>query len=397
MAKRLAIPSKEVKLSVVNRLGSVDLSRVQRLNVDANVSSTDVDELGNNLHAGTVNDIPEITVTFSGFDVGIRIFAALTGTDPDAYPGAGVDIANLGEIDAIFYIKSATATDYVKSGHGKKLQIRDFTFNYSIDGESTEEYVAIGSQRRWFKNDIVVDTFESGTTSFTLSETPIQLKNGDYLLSVILDGDYLTEVSAGPSTGEYSVSGTTLTTGDSRVSQAVAVYHANPAGDNWSYISDSVQAVAVRGQDVDILIGANDILRVQSVSINGNLKPEAVKELGNRSIVGYQSQVPTVEGQITVLDTDTELIELLTTGSIDGGDTEFEIGKGCAISGVSLEIKLIDPCDVEAPYTVLKTIYIPNISVQGDSFVANVNSNITQTFNYKSNDAQCIIYSGARA
>jgi len=80
-------------------------------------------------------------------------------------------------------------------------------------GESTEDYTLIGSESRWFKNDVIVDRFTSGTTSFTLSQTPIVLSNGNYGLSVILDGDYLTEVSTAPTTGEYRIVGTTLTTG----------------------------------------------------------------------------------------------------------------------------------------------------------------------------------------
>jgi hypothetical protein len=121
--------------------------------------------------------------------------------------------------------------DYVKTAHARRLQVRDFTFNYSVDGESTEEYTAVGSEKRWFKNNVVVDVFDSGTTSFALSETPVTLKNGNELLTVILDGDYLTEVAAGPATGEYSVSGTTLTTFDERTAEVVAVYQVALAGE----------------------------------------------------------------------------------------------------------------------------------------------------------------------
>jgi len=398
MAKRLSIPSKELALKLVGPVGSFLASRVQRLNIDTTIPSTDIDEHGNNLHAGVVFDNPEITLSFSAFDVGVKLFSVLTGTDATAYPAAGVDIGNLGEIDAVLLVKDATVAEYAKMGHSKRMQIREFSFNYSVDGESTEDYTAIGSEKRWFKNEVIVDLFTTGTTSFTLSETPIQLKNGDNLLSVILDGEYLTEVASAPATGEYSVSGTTLTTGDTRTAQVIALYHANPGTATvWSYVSDPQSAIAVRGRDVNVLIGANDITRIQSVTINGNLRPEAVRELGNRHVVGYTRQVPTVEGTITVLDTDTELIGLLTTGDIATTDTEFEVLGSCAVSGVALEIQLVDPCDDTTPYTVLKTVYIPEITIVGDSFTSNVNGNATQTFNFKSADAQCIVYSGARA
>jgi len=46
MAKRAAIPFKEVKPVVVGPGGAYDVARVQRLDVPVSLPSTDVDELG---------------------------------------------------------------------------------------------------------------------------------------------------------------------------------------------------------------------------------------------------------------------------------------------------------------------------------------------------------------
>ena len=396
MAQRLAVPSKELQLHVVGPRDTFKASRIQRFSMSTEIPSEDKDELGNPQHIGTAKDTPNVTVTFSAFDVGIKIFAALTGVDATAYPAAGVDISALSEVDVILYVKDAVAADYVKSVHGHRLQVRDFTFNYQVDGDSTEDYTAIGSERRYLKYDVVVDKFITGTTSFVLTQNPIQLKNGNYGLSVTLDGEYLTEVSGAPATGQYRIVGTTLTTGDTRTSQVLAVYHANPAGNNWSDVGDASMPAAIRGKDVDVQIAANDITRVQSVSINGNLNVQAVKELGNRTVVGYQRQVPTVEGTITVLDTDTDLISLLTEGVVGSG-IEWQPGEGCADVDLSLKITLVDPCDDSASPVVLKTIYLPSITITSDGYTSNVNNNAQQTFNFRSLDAQCIIYSGAMA
>jgi hypothetical protein len=394
MAQRLAVPSKEVQLHIVGSRDVFKASRVQRVSFNAEQQVDTKDELGNAQHVGNVKDTPNITVSFSAFDVGIKIFAALTGTDPDAYPAAGVDISALGEMDAIIFTKDANSSDYVKSIHGKKLQIRDFTFNYSVDGDSTEEYTAIGSERRYLKYDVKVDKFTVGTTSFTLTQTPVQLKNGDYALSIILDGEYLNEVAGAPATGEYRIVGTTLTTGDSRSAQLLAVYHANPAGDAWLDVADTLLPVAIRGKDVKINIATNDITRVQSVSINGNLNAQPVKELGNRGVVGYQRQVPTVEGSITVLDTDTDLVSLFTEGVIGSG-VEWQPGEGCDDQSLTLKVELVDPCDDVGLPTVLKTVYLPAISITSDAYTSNVNNNASVTFNFRSSDAQCVVYSGS--
>lgn len=395
MAQRLAVPSKELQLHVVGPRDTFKASRIQRVSFTAEIPSEDKDELGNPQHVGTAKDTPNVTVTFSAFDVGIKIFAALTGVDPNAYPAIGVDVSALSEVDTILYVKSPTVSDYVKSMHGHRLQIRDFTFNYQVDGDSTEDYTAIGSERRYLKYDVVVDKFVAGTTSFTLSQTPIQLKNGNYGLSVTLDGEYLTEVTGAPATGQYRIVGTTLTTGDTRTAQVLAIYHANPAGNNWSDVNDPSMPAAIRGKDVDVKIAANNITRVQSVNINGNLNVQAVKELGNRAVVGYQRQVPTIEGTLTVLDTDTDLISLLTEGVVGSG-IEWQPGEGCTNVDLSLEITLVDPCDDAAVPTVLKTVYLPSITITSDGYTSNVNNNAQQTFNFRSLDAQVIVYSGAR-
>lgn len=394
MAKRLAIPSKELQLHVVGPKDTFKASRIQRVSLTAEIPAEDKDELGNSQHVGTVKDTPNVTVTFSAFDVGIKIFAALTGVDAAAYPALGVDVSSLSEIDTILYVKDASVSDYVKSIHGHRLQVRDFTFNYQVDGDSTEEYTAIGSERRYLKYDVVVDKFTTGTTSFTLTQTPIQLKNGNYALSVTLDGEYLTEVSGAPATGEYRVVGTTLTTGDSRNAQVLAIYHANPAGSNWADVSDASMPASIRGKDVKVQISANDIARVQSININGNLNVQAVKELGNRAVVGYQRQVPTIEGTITVLDTDTDLISLLTEGVVGSG-VEWQPGEGCTDVDLALKIELVDPCDDTASPVVLKTVYLPSITITSDGYTSNVNNNAQQTFNFRSADAQVIVYSGS--
>lgn len=393
MARRLAIPSKEAQLIIVTSTGAFKASRIQRLALNTEIPSTTVDELGNSAHAGDSRDTPNITLTFSAMDVGVKVFAAMTAA-ADPYPGAGVDAITLGEMDAIIYVKDATLADYVKSAHARRLQIRDYTFNYSVDGESTEDYTAVGSEKRWFTKDVVVDRFITGTTSFNLTQTPLVLKNGNYGLSVILDGAYLTEVTGAPATGEYRIVGTTLTTGDSMVTSCVAVYQADPAGTNWADVSDTTMPVAVRGKDVLVSIAANSIDRVQSVTINGTLNVQPVREMGSRVITGYQRQVAEVTGTISVLDTDTELISLLQYGVTASG-TEYAPGEGCVTEGVALKIELQDPCDSTVPYTIVKTVYLDNIVVTGDSWTSNVNQNAVQNFNYKSTTGHCVVYSGS--
>jgi len=394
---RIAIPSKELQLHLIGPRGSYKAARVQKFTIGTDIPTETKDEIGNSQHIGDSKDAPNVTLSFSVFDVGIKVFATLTGTDMNSYPAAGVDIQNLGEVDVAALVKDPDVADYIKSIHAGKLQIRDFTYSYSVDGDSTEDYTGIGTSRRYLKYEAVTELFTTGTTSFTLSNTPVVPSGGstaDSVYSVILDGVYLTKVASAPATGEYSVSGSTVTTGDTRVARCVIVYHANVASLDWVDVSDSSMPITVRGKDVNVTIGSNSISRIQSVTINGNLNVSPVKELGNREIVGYQRQVPTVDGTITVLDTDTNLISLFATG-VMGSGVEWKPGEGCASSTLDLKIELRDPCDISSPYEVKKTVYLSEISLTGDSYTSNVNDNASVTYNFKSSNAECIIYSGA--
>jgi hypothetical protein len=393
--KRTAIASKEMQLVLVGAKNFFKASRIQKSNLGTTIPNTVIDEIGNSAHAGISIDMPDVNLTFSAFDVGVKVFSVLTGTDATAYPAGGVDFSNMAQIDAVIFVKDPVLSDYVKDIHARKLQVSQMSLSYSVDGESTEDYTAVGSERRLFSRDVVVDRFIAGTTSFTLTQTPIQLKNGNYGLSVILDGVYLTETASAPATGEYRLVGTTLTTFDSRTSTCIVVYQAAPAGTNWADVSDSLLPAAIKGRDVKVEISANSIPRVQSITINGNLNPQPVKEMGSRATVGFQRQVPTVDGTITVLDTDTDLVNLFTTGSTTTSGTEWQMGEGCPTGGaLSLAIKLIDPCTTS---TVLKEVYLDDIRAVGETYSINVNGNASLAINFKSNTGHLVIYSGAKA
>jgi hypothetical protein len=332
-------------------------------------------------------------------DVSAKLFAALVGEEYASFTNA--DISNLGDIDIIGEIKSATIEDVAKSVHIRRARISSFTYTYSVDGEATEEYTAEGNDKRWFKYDVQVDSFAaSGTGPYALSSTPIALKNSDDLISVIVDGVYFDQVAAAPGDGEYTYAAGDVTLGEAAASRVVVVYHHNPAGTNWSDISDSTIPAAIRGKNIPVELAANSIPRVQSVTVRGTLPITRVEEMGTLEVAGFVTQVPSVEVDITVLDTDTELIALFTTGSLDPADVEFRACEFTA-SGISLEVILYDPaesCNVPiASGTVMKTLWIPELTVTSEGHSTNVGGNATQTFTCRSEDAQCVVYKGARS
>ncbi len=384
MTKKIAIPYKDIKLRIVGPLADFYAHRVQRLDIPVTLPSTTINELGNSGHAGIITDIPEVTATFQAFDVSHKIFAILTGQSVDSYPSAGVDVNNLGNIDLIGYVKDTT--DMLKCVHAKKMRITDFTFTYTVDGESTEEYSCAGSEKRYFAYDVVVDSGALTAGDLDLSYTPATLKNGYKMLSVIVNGVWKEDT-------EYSVVGTTLTVSGATTENCLAVYHTSSGVLTWSDISDATVPAAIRGKNVPVTIGVEHMYRVQSVTIRGTFPNTKIVEMGNTSIVGYIVDPPDVSGDITVLDTDNEIVALLTTGTKDDADGYGEYGVDeYEERTLALEVQLKDPSDNT---TIKKTVQIPAMRITSDGTSANVGGQLTQTFSFMSNDAQCIVYSGA--
>lgn len=402
MAKRLSIPSKQVELEIVGAHDSFLASRVQRVNATADQAVTTIDELGNPLHAGTSRDVPNVTITFQAMDAGVKVIGTLAGISVSGWNvGSGINATTALDrsVDAIIRVRDENVIEYVKAAHIRRAIIQSFTFNYSVDGDSTEEYTAVGSTKRWFTNDVIVDRLiGDDTATHTISEAFEQLKSGDSAITVMVGGIYYEEVSSAPSDdGTYQLAGTTLTfnTGDEPAIGTIimVVYQSQATGDAWTDISDSDIPAAIRGKDVIPALSASDQERVQSVTVTVNFNPQPVREMGNRQIVGYINQVPEVTGTITVLDTDTELIALLAGSQTT--DTEILLGE-CAASGVPLEIKLQDPSDCSTPFGVLKTVYLPSVSMTSEGFTSNVNDNAQQTIDYRSDDGAVWIYNGAK-
>jgi len=77
MAKRVAIPSDEIKLRLINRTGAYDVPRLQSITLTTDLPVTDAYEIGNKNQVGSAVDMPNITLTLNAFDVGVRLFVLM--------------------------------------------------------------------------------------------------------------------------------------------------------------------------------------------------------------------------------------------------------------------------------------------------------------------------------
>jgi hypothetical protein len=330
----------------------------------------------------------------------------MTGQDPTSFGTGvwnsdtgkgegGVDVKNLAHVDMIGYVRDADVAQNLKCVHAKYMMVTDFTFTYSVDAESTEEYTVAGSEKRYFKNDVYVQSGTlNGSAQATLTYTPKALKSGDKLISCIVDGSWLTE------TTDYTVAGQVLTAAGHASDPYMAIYQLSGNVMAWTYISDATQPTAIRGKNVEIDIEAASAswekqYRVQSVTIRGTFANTKILEMGNTSVVGYVVEPADVTGDINVLATDTEIVALLATGYKEGGlsgtETEYLVSE-YETQELSLKVVIKDPSDNT---TVKKTVLIPTLRITSDGTTTNVGAQLTQTFAFSSSDGQCIVYSGA--
>lgn len=385
MTKRIAVPYKDTKLRIVGPAGDFMAHRVQRLDIPVNLPNTVINELGNPSHVGIITDIPEVTATFQAFDVSPKIFAYMTGTNPASYPPSGVDISDLTYCDIIAYFKEETVAENLKCIHAGKMRVTDFTFTYSVDAESTEEYTCAGTSKRYLANDVMVNTGNLSGGDASLTYTPKTLKNGNKLLSCIVNGVWLKEGD------DYSVTSSTLTVSGETTAAYIAVYHTQSGILSWSDISDATVPIAIRGKNIPVTISTEHQYRVQSVTIRGTFPNTKVMEMGNIEVVGYIADVPDVTGDVSVLDTDTELVALLTTGDKADSSAEFGVNE-YETRTLPLLVEIKNPTDNS---TVMKSIRIPEMRITSDGTTTNVGGQATQTFAFSSNNAQCWVYSGA--
>jgi hypothetical protein len=387
MAKKVAVSYRSVKLKIVGPQSQFFAARVQKLDFPTTIPNTVINELGNSQHAGVTTDIPDVTATISAFDVSHKIWATLCGYDPANYPASGVNAQSLGYVDLIAYVDDTDVQQMMRCIHAKYMKVTDFTFTYTVGGESTEDYSFGGQEKRYLQNEVMVESGMVAGSSFALAHTPATLKNGNKLLSCIVSGVWLTEGT------DYSVAGATVTVSGAATNRITAVYHASTDYTTWTDTSDTVDPPAIRGKNIPVVINSNVQKRVQSITIKGTLPNTKVMEMGNVSMVGYTTDVPDITGTISYMDTDNQPIALMATGSQDLTAGEW-MPDDMASRKTPIWVKLLDPADNA---TVRKIVYLPNARITGVGTSVSVGGQLTLTYDFTSDDAVCTVFSGATA
>jgi len=392
MARRPRVHSRDIQPQLATPKGLLAVARVQRFDWPLNLPTETIDELGRKLHVGKTQQTPEVTVTVEAFDVSHRTISYLTGYTPSTFPTpSGISITELKSVDVIGQIRDSSTLGIVNALYVKRGTITGMDASFGVRDNSTVTFTVTANSKKELRNPVYYENFvvSSGSTQ-TLSQAPVWLPvTSGYILSA-----YRT-TSAGSSVYldegvDFTVAGSNVTfqgtgvgTGDT-----VWVTYTSTTAKTFEALND-VDPAAVQGKYVPLVISVSTIPRAQSATIRLAYDVENIYELGGLGKpVGTELGVPNVTGDVSVLKTDNDLVNLLTGQPTTADETDMEYAK----NNLPLKVQLKDPRNTAQ---VLLTYYVPSITITSEGDSSSVNQSMTETFAWESTTGDLYIASGA--
>lgn len=398
MARRPRIHSRDIQPQLATPRGLVAAARVQRFDWPATYPTTAIDELGRKLHVGTTSETPQVTVTMEAFDTSHVTFAYLTGYTGATFPASGASITELKGVDVIGQIRDASTLNIVNALYVPRGTVTAMDATFGVRANSTIAYTVTATAKKELKQPVFYESFTivTGSGVQTLSHTPTYLpRTSGYLLDAYRIGtdgstQYLDE-SVNGSSGDYTVTGANVNfNGNSTVTgDTIWVTYVSPVTTEAFKALNNQDVPAVQGKYVPTVISLSTIPRVQSATIRVAFNAETIEEMGSfGKPVGYEVGVPSVTGDLTVLKTDNDLVNLLNGQDLTSVETDLSF----AVNNLPLKIQLKDPRDISK---TLVTYYVPSISITSESDTDQVNQSINETFAWESTTGELIVMSGA--
>lgn len=406
MAQRVSISYQNSAVDVITLGGRARLGRLQRGEVGANLPNTPVKELGSDKLVGRIFDLPDVTATVNGMDVGARTAFTMAGRDwAAAADGDYIKVSDIQYVCLAVPFKGAglTNSDIARTLYVPGAKLERFSYNYSAGGDSSEEYSFNATSKRWLKYDVAV---ASGTVSasgvLALSPAARVLKNGSYVLNVFAAGlGYVPNDSIVSSTANSVTLDTATVVPGTFV---VVTYHSNLA-DQWDftyefphvkpdYTPAPDQPVGVKGWGVEVYLvksgQTNDrVYRAQTCTIQGQYPNTKIQELGNEEYVGYMDDIPDVTGTLEILQFDFHLSEQLSGDTSGDNWTPNELGEGDW--GLMVKLFRRGASRSAAPE---KTLFVPQLDITQQNDQTQVGADARQTLNFSSRTNEVYVFVG---
>ena len=296
--------------------------RAQRVSLAPNFNTTEITEIGSDSIIESIPDTITTQVTIETNSIGnIDLFQKMMG-ETAASPRLSGTAANTGTITQADFENAITDVTmaireqgtFRRSIYIPNCYLTSFDFSYSVDGVATENYSLLGdvdydAYHAWKDVHVYIGSYSSitSTTGFVISGTNALAGNYAGLQAsvnniVVATGSQITIATSGNNTHVYW-SGT-VSSGVASGDRFRLVSYKSTADDFTTKLSAAGLGVpgyaGIFGRQVKIYLGDSTVtaadvdkmLRVQSVTINGDLSREELKELGNSRIVNKRLNTP---------------------------------------------------------------------------------------------------------
>jgi hypothetical protein len=385
-ARRARVHSRDLQPLIATPKGLIAAARVQRFDWPINIPTTEVDELGRKLHVGTTQELPSVTVTLEAFDVSHNTYSMLTGYTPSTFPASGVSILDFKSVDVIGHIRDTATQNVVNALYVKRAAVTGMDLSFGVTANSTATYTFTSTSKKELKQPVRYDSLTiSSASGVTLSQTPsFLIRTSGYILDCYSNTEqtYLNEGT------DFTVTGTAVRFTDPTIGDNVWVTYCSATAQAFAALDNAAPA-AISGKYVPLKISVNNISRVQSATIKAAMAPEQINEMGALGVpVATEFGTPAVTGDITVLKTDNDLVNILTGQAASSVETDISF----ALNTLPLKIQLLDPRDVTR---VVLTYYVPSIAITTEGDSSSVNQSVQETFGWQSTTGELWVASGS--
>ena len=388
MARRPRIHSRDIQPLLATPQGMVAVARVQRFDWPLTLPTTTIDELGRKLHVGKTQETPTVTVTVEAFDVSHNTISYLTGYTPSTFPASGVSITQLKNVDVIGQIRDSSTLGIVNALYVPRGTVTGMDASFGVTTNSTITYTVSANAKKELKNPVYYELLTTGSGTAALTRAPAWLPvTSGYLLSAFRtsingQGVYLDKDI------DYTVTGSNVNFTGGAAGDVTWVTYTSTANPTVLFqpLNDTDTA-AVQGKYVPLAISVSNIPRVQTATIKLAYAVETLYEMGGLGKpIGNELGVPNVTGDVSVLKTDNDLVNILT-GTPAAAETNMEFAR----MDLPLKVQLKDPRNTA---NVLLTYYVPSITVVSESDTSQVNQSVMETFAWESTTGELFVVSG---
>jgi hypothetical protein len=382
--------------------------RAQRVSLAPNFNTTELNEIGSDSILESIPDTITTQVTIETNSIGnVDLFQKLmgekaasprlSGTAANSWTGTQADFENA-IVDVVMAVREQDM--FRRSIYIPNCYLTSFDFSYSVDGVATEnysllgdvDYDAYGSYKDVkayigsYSATVLATGFAiSGTNALAANYTPLQASVNNI---VVATGNQIT-LSTSSNDTLVRWSGTTWSGAAGGDRFRLVAYKNSPDLFTTKLTAAGLGVpgyAGIFGRQVKIYLGGASVaatdtdkmLRVQSVTINGDLSREELKELGNSRIINKRLNTPLrLTCSVDVAESDLEHYAKLI-GSQDGVWTAFSgIKYNDSVGGVLMNTSQIGASAklivniykerTDNPTTIMKTIVMSGLYMTSKS------------------------------